>query len=439
VPGELLDIGTGRLRTSSKDKRLSDQLRCFSRFDLGEDEEWGADLLRVISGSGLEEPADTSPPVPNTTREVPIKKSPISSEPGLPKDLPPKVPEKKPCEPIAKQSEQGKNIKRIPIPPLLPPTTLEVPLEIPDLGESPPDRLAPNSPAFDPALRRASSHHTPASVASTLAPASDYAISPDRRSPDSFGVYLSQSKSSLNLITPSSSGLHDQHSPPSSDDGADDAGSECSYLDFGTALREGGELTPQSSFSEKMRAYLPTPDKSALFDEGEERLPRHRITTLGQSHPDPTFSVPASIHSSLPSRASSPDTGLLVPPNTAAVFDTATPTTAVSPKGSDKPAPRDERTSIALSTLSSDSSQVHEATVQTAYATMLREEWAKTDGQKRDRNVGAIVEESEAGDNESEAGRSGSEGGFSAMEALDDAARRIAGAKRSTRPARFVE
>lgn len=408
-PGELMDLGGGRRRTPRKNKRMSDQLRCFSQFDIGGEEGWAASLLSAMN---TQDPATT----PTAAYNHAAGATGSSTPPITPLKADSIVP---------KTPERSKTIKRIPIPPMLPPTSPKRPLEMGDMTVPPDDQPWPSSP---PPPRRSLISALPTSA--VLTPVlTEEEITPVRQSSDSFGVHYSrnQSKSSvdLDLVTPSTSQTHGRHhSPPSSDSGEEldqdvDERSD-SDLNFGDVLKETlYDTRPESSVSDRLREFLPP---MPSFNDLDYSTNDHPSTRRGarMSHPNPVYSVPASIASSLPSRSSTPDKDFQTPERVYLTLpecpQSSSPTTPVGRVGND------ERASMAFSIMSSDSgSQAHDslhgATLHTAYTKLLNQ--INEEGKRESGVVGPIAEESEGGD-------SGSEAGCSAIDALEEAARQVA-------------
>jgi hypothetical protein len=459
TPAEMPNFGAAQRRTSKKTKRLSDQLRCFSQFHIGDEEGWAASLLSVMDA---EVPASSSPlqVVPATAHtdktgngakiQTPSNDSSAlqlsntaSADSGIGGRSVFVVASIDGSRPMA--TPHDKVDRNISTPPLLPQTTPESALNPPAMGRSPTRSSfrswpspRPPRPAPMP-LRAAAETNNPITPSSSV---QEPGLTPLRKSSDSFGVHYSQSKSSveLDLVTPSSSSHPErQPSPPSSDEddegdegaiGVDDNGS---VLDFAGALRAAGfDYTPGSNASKELKEYLPglfnTPSPShGLLSR------RSRPTSGGRaeegytprSQHDPVYSVPASVSSCMPSRSTTPE----LAPYTSAHARTPMSVTT-----------KDERTSAAYSVVSSDSghqhNSLHEATVQTAYTKVLsRLQEVQTDPRegasvvRRGSSVKRIAEESEYSDGDGDARTDEdeqSEAGNSAICALDDAARRFA-------------
>lgn len=411
---------------------MSDQLRCFSQFDLGSEEGWGEDLISAMNGhSALQE--DTSHR--SNTAEAGAKdaKADLVQRP-----LQIIVPDPVVSAEIDRQGEKSvtpeviKSIKRIPIPSLLPPSARKGSLDKDVIATSRvEERPWPSPPPPPPQSRSHSNPHKPHSEAPM----------PIRRSSESFGVHMSTSKSSvdLSLITPSTS-QEDNSVSVDSEEEVEEAVrtsmiSDSSDLDFGMALREGGyQLTPQSSISEKLREFFPldshnrVSESSQRSEPGKERCRNSSSPKIParMSHPNPTFSLPQSVRSSLPSRSSTPENSLgNLQPGLSTIAQS--PTTPVHPDTRQMTiSPRspweESRASMALSMMSSEDSvhlhhSLHEATVQMAYTKILN----RFGGDERGDSVSVgrpIAEEPDVGETES--------GRCSAIDALEEAARKIA-------------
>lgn len=412
-PSELLDFGGGRRRTPKRDKRMSDQLRCFSQFDIGGEEGWAANLLNAMiaentvstSSTSLSSPDAGIKPIAKETNSPPV--TPLTAD-----LIAPKTPDK--------------TIKRIPIPPLLAPCpSIEDRFHVDSIGnvsvvtpiESPP-----------PSARRLVNAKEPVNASPGATPL-DSIEAPIRRSRDSFGVHYSQNQSrssvDLDLVTPATSHHHGNNASPrssESEEELDQTTDARSDLNFGDVLKETlYDGTPESTVSDRLRGFLPpVPSFNDLEQVGSKDSP---LRGARFSHPNPAYSVPASISSSLPSRSSTPEKGFHTPEKTFLTLpestDTSSPTTPVGRVN------LEERASMALSILSSDSGShahdsLHSATLHTAYTKILSQIKYEEEARKRESAgmVRPIAEESEIGDSESEAG-------FSALDALEEAARLV--------------
>ena len=178
-------------------KRLSDDLKSFGQLDLG-DEGWAASLLSAMGEQ------DTS--------KLTVQPTPVRSRLSVPSASVPIEKTKRPS------TSEGRQIKRVPIPPLLPPS-------------------APRRSVFKPETVLSAKFHPPLppppkqSPKPVQAPLPPQPTEPNRTSSESFGVHYSTSKSSLDLVTPSTSQNNDV--TLSSDEELESSESE---LSFGGAL-----------------------------------------------------------------------------------------------------------------------------------------------------------------------------------------------------------
>jgi len=205
-PAEMVDFGGGRRRTLKKNRRLSDQLRCFSQFDLGGDEGWATDLLDAMNADQVAAVGEQ--------RVFPSDSNSISASPSGDDETLSEGSQTfqcaKPSTIIAvrehdvtppKPPQIAKTIKRIPIPALLPPAAPREPIDLTKaLTSHPRDAAGSSSP------RPPRQHELSMSAPSTpILTREIESCTPVRQSTDSFGVHYSRSISSvdLDLITPS--------------------------------------------------------------------------------------------------------------------------------------------------------------------------------------------------------------------------------------------